>query len=251
LFGWIQSQTAHPELAAAAYDRAAALAFDEPRVPLETRLRLPFDGRWFVWQGPAGAYSHSSLRNRHAWDFQAVNSQGAVYRGRGRSNHDYLTFGHPLLAPAACRVVAVRDGVNDNRPGERNCIQSEGNLVVIEHAPGEFSRFFHLQCGSILVAVSDWVAVGQCIARGGNSGNSAAPHLCFSLVAGRDPHDLSIAARFDGYWVGRGVERRPGDGVPQKGEIIESQGLVATATPAIPVVTPAPGTPAAARSPRP
>jgi len=59
-------------------------------------------------------------------------------------------------------------------------LQSEhpaGNHIVIQHGPRLFSVYAHMQQGSAIVAVGDWVQRGQVIGRVGNSGNTTQPHL--------------------------------------------------------------------------
>ena len=71
---------------------------------------------------------------------------------------------------------------------------------MIEIAPNVFAIYFHLQPGSLTVKVGDVVKAGARIARIGNTGPSAGPHLHFGLadkpdgVAGR-----SLPFVFDSY----------------------------------------------------
>ncbi|TCZ72829.1 M23 family metallopeptidase [Flaviaesturariibacter aridisoli] len=51
------------------------------------------------------------------------------------------------------------------------------NVVVIRHADGSSLLYGHLQQGGLLVRVGDSVQVGQPLARSGNVGYSAFPHL--------------------------------------------------------------------------
>lgn len=57
----------------------------------------------------------------------------------------------------------------------------EANRVVIEHADGVHSLYWHLKNGSVLVEVGDTVACGDPLGRIGSSGNSSMPHLHFQV----------------------------------------------------------------------
>ncbi|MEQ1505599.1 MAG: M23 family metallopeptidase [Myxococcota bacterium] len=57
----------------------------------------------------------------------------------------------------------------------------EANAVVVEHPDGLRSMYWHLQNGSVAVAVGDEVACGDVLGRIGSSGNSSFPHLHFQV----------------------------------------------------------------------
>jgi len=78
-------------------------------------------------------------------------------------------------------VVAIRDGVPDNPPGEINVEQNWGNVVVIRHAIGLYSMMAHLSPGTLKVREGDVVQLGQVIGLCGSSGRSPIPHLHFQL----------------------------------------------------------------------
>jgi len=59
-----------------------------------------------------------------------------------------------------------------------------GNFVVIEHGPGAYALYAHLDVGSIRVKRGDPVRRGQAIGKVGNSGHSTQPHLHFQLMDG-------------------------------------------------------------------
>jgi murein DD-endopeptidase MepM/ murein hydrolase activator NlpD len=75
--------------------------------------------------------------------------------------------------------VFARDGVAENKPGERG--EGGGNGVVIDHGFGEFSELWHMIPGSVKVDVGDVVDWGQELGRVGNSGRSTAPHIHFHV----------------------------------------------------------------------
>jgi hypothetical protein len=90
-----------------------------------------------------------------------------------------------VLAAAAGRVIAVRDGVQDisiRAPGApsvagRLC----GNRVAVDLGGGWITDYCHLAQGSLKVKVGDVVTAGQPLAHVGLSGNTEFPHLHFSV----------------------------------------------------------------------
>ena len=93
--------------------------------------------------------------------------------------------GVDVLAAAAGRVVAVRDGVPDisiRAPGAPSVVGHEcGNRVAIGLGNGWLIDYCHLAQGSLKVKVGDVVTVGQPLAHVGLSGDTEFPHLHFSV----------------------------------------------------------------------
>jgi len=125
---------------------------------LEPRYLLPFPAgqEHTLTQGNCGAASHDG-RFRYSFDFEM-----------------------PIGTP----VIAARDGVvetvRDDRPDGTRRLGDE-NFVIIRHGDGELSRYIHLARGGALVEEGDRVAAGDTIARSGDSGRSAFPHLHFDV----------------------------------------------------------------------
>lgn len=145
------------------------------------RLRLPFDGTWWVFWGGATErqnYHALSLDQRHAWDI-LVWRNGGTHRGDGKRLEDYWAFNRPVLAPADARVVEVADGLRDNAPGHMDPQHAAGNHVILDLGHGEYALIAHMRHGSITVTVGDRVRAGQTIGRCGNSGNTSEPHVHF------------------------------------------------------------------------
>jgi len=161
----------------------------DPRAtqPATARLRLPFDGLWWATVAPTpeiGNHHVAASDQRHAFDF-VIWQNGATHRGQGQDNADYWAWGQALLAPAQGTVVAVHDGVADNRPGtETNTAQPAGNHVVVDLGHGEFAALVHFRKGSIRVAKGDFVTSGQVLGLVGNSGNSSEPISTFTSRTG-------------------------------------------------------------------
>ena len=170
----------------------------------KTDLILPMRGRVLVWDGHDYASHHR--RNiiegygagRFSYDFVLVDEQGQIYKGRPRSNDDwykqrpdsmeeYYSFGAPVYAAGAGRVVLVRDSRADDRTwssSESDENAGAGNYIVIDHLNGEFSAFAHIKQGSAKVKVGQMVKQGEIIAAVGASGSSLFPHLDYQLRTG-------------------------------------------------------------------
>jgi len=171
-------------------DKIIGLLFlpHKPDIPVpeknETRLSLPFKGRWLVfWGGDTKELNqhHDVPNQRFAFDFLGANEEGETHKGEGTVNEDYLAFGREVLAPADGSVTDVITGVRDNVPGSMNPYSALGNAVFIQHREHEISVLAHLKLDSITVKVGDKVKKGQIIGLCGNSGNSSEPHLHYHL----------------------------------------------------------------------
>lgn len=93
--------------------------------------------------------------------------------------------GVAVLAAAAGRVRAVRDGVADVsvREAGKEAIKSRecGNGVVLEHGDGWETQYCHLRLGSLRVKAGEKVAAGQTLGLVGMSGLTEYPHLHLSV----------------------------------------------------------------------
>jgi len=150
----------------------------------ETKLSLPFKGRWLVfWGGDTREINqhHDTPNQQFAFDFMGADEQGKTRKEEALVNEDFFAFGREILAPAGGNVTDVIDGVRDNAPGSMNPYSALGNAVLIQHSENEVSVLAHLKLGSIKVKVGDKVEKGQLIGLCGNSGNSSEPHLHYHL----------------------------------------------------------------------
>lgn len=109
--------------------------------------------------------------------------------------------GVDVLAAAAGRVVATRDGVEDisiRAPGAPSIKGREcGNRVGIAIGGGWIIDYCHLARGSVRVKVGDMVAAGQPVAKVGLSGDTEFPHLHVSVQHGNtfvDPFEPAPSA---------------------------------------------------------
>jgi hypothetical protein len=86
--------------------------------------------------------------------------------------------GVTVLAAAAGRVRAVRDGMAD---GERVAGREAGNSVVIQHGDGWETQYAHLRRGSVAVRAGDRVEAGTRLGLVGLSGQTEFAHLHFEV----------------------------------------------------------------------
>ncbi|EUJ42654.1 M23 family metallopeptidase [Listeria riparia] len=91
---------------------------------------------------------------------------------------DYGVWGEDVYAPVTGTVVAAYDAEPDIVPNTEGFLSMEGNHVYIEVAEtGTFLLLNHLQQNSVVVKIGDVVAVGDLLAKAGNSGSTSEPHL--------------------------------------------------------------------------
>lgn len=179
----------------------------------KTDLILPVRGRVLVWDGhdshahhrrrdylPFLESGYGSNHSRYSYDFVLVDEKGSLYKGRPRANDDwysarpddwgdYYSFGAPVYATGAGRVVRVRDLEPDDRTFDEKEFATDenspaGNYIVIDHLNGEFSVFGHIRMGSSRVTAGQMVRQGERIAAMGASGTSLFPHLHYELRSG-------------------------------------------------------------------
>jgi len=139
-----------------------------------------------------------------------VGADNKTYAGSGRSNADYLIEGAEVVAAADGKVLVVVDGVPENQPGTKDDSFVPGNVVAVEHGPGEIAHYCHLAPGSMRVKPGDVVRAGQVIGLVGNSGNSSEPHLHFHVQTAREM-SLGVAVEpvFDSVCLFDGKASRP------------------------------------------
>jgi murein DD-endopeptidase MepM/ murein hydrolase activator NlpD len=172
-----------------------------------TRLTLPFAGAWGVVQGWDSGDSHVGYA-AYALDFVPAQAAGTRAPPRGAPLRRFACFGQPVLAPADGAVVRVGNRGRDWPAYQKG--RDPGNFVILEHAPGEYTEFRHLQAGSVRLAPGERVRRGDVIGRCGNSGNAGTPHLHVALLSSIDP----IATRpmlWDSFEI---YQQPPGPGAP-------------------------------------
>ncbi len=161
-------------------------------------------GYWAVGEGPSNSSEHRRsilavdgkawLLQRFAFDVIKVSKDGKIAEGDLSVNENWLSYGEELLAVADGTVSKVIDKIPDNIPlsPERAVAMNRnthvGNCVILDIGHSQFALYAHLKAGSIPVKVGDHVKRGERIGLIGNSGNSDAPHLHFSLGNANDPY---------------------------------------------------------------
>lgn len=113
-----------------------------------------------------------------AYELTQGNCASSSHAGRFSYSFDFrMPKGTPVLAARAGRVLRVQS----DRPDGTNSTGDE-NFVIVEHDDGMFSRYIHLQQGSVRVAAGDRILVRDRLALSGNSGQSRFPHLHFDVA---------------------------------------------------------------------
>jgi len=194
--------------------RSPLLAWSPGRSPEETlenhladRLRyrgqqhtlfLPFAGKWMVWQGFSGKWTHKGA-GRFAYDFVIADDAGRTCTGDGTRLEDFYAFRKPVLAPVRGWVVKVVDTEADNPPASVDEHRPLGNLVIVRDARGFFVKLCHLAAGTIRVKEGEWVERGQILGLCGNSGYSPQPHIHVHVQASDSGAAPSLPFSFVSY----------------------------------------------------
>ncbi len=139
-------------------------------------IALPFAGRWSVWQGCDGAWTHQGLW-RHAYDFVLCDAQNQTYGGTGTQLADYYAFQKPVLSPIRGWVVRVVNDLPDCAIGTVDADHNWGNHVVLYDERGFYVEISHFARDSIGVKPGDRIERGALVGRCGNSGYSPQPHI--------------------------------------------------------------------------
>ena len=139
-------------------------------------IALPFVGRWVVWQGCDGQWTHQGLW-RYAYDFVIQDDQGQTYGGTGLQLTDYYAFQKPVLSPIRGWVVRVVRDLPDCAVGNVDQTNNWGNHVLLYDDRGFYVEISHFAQNSIVVNQGDRIERGTLLGRCGNSGYSPQPHI--------------------------------------------------------------------------
>ena len=122
-------------------------------------------------------------------------AHGADFDGTGTKLTDYKAFGARIYAVAPGTVTSSKNNRPEaplaqpptDNPFVTTADEFPGNNVIEKIGPGEYAVYAHLQPGSVRVRAGQRIRAGQTLGLLGNSGNSTAPHLHFSLQDGPNP----------------------------------------------------------------
>jgi hypothetical protein len=194
-----------------------------------TKLKLPFGGEWFVYQGGRFVYQNANAyrdAERYSMTFTVL-KDGRPFSGDGSKNEQYYCYGQPVMAPADGTVFLINDSYADNLPGRPEQVLPTGNRVLISHGGQEYSLFMHLKQNSIKVKKGDKVKQGDVVGECGNSGSSTAPHLEYRLQNSKGvPYPQTLPPQFVDYFAD-GVAVSSGE--PVRGQWVHNSGTPATA----------------------
>jgi MYXO-CTERM domain-containing protein len=149
---------------------------------------------------------------------------GSIYYS-GHNGSDFgvgswagMDAGRAVVAAADGVVVATNDGEYD-RCSTADC--GEANYVIIEHANGRRTWYWHLKQWTVAVSPGQAVSCGTHLGYVGSSGNSTGPHLHFEVreASGSpgDPFYGSCSAP-PTYWISQGdYAGLPGNSCPYTG----------------------------------
>lgn len=214
----------------------------------KTRLRLPLDGpllaydnhdfyshhrRFDVDHPLAAALGVSGNSGRCAFDLSIVDADGRMFRGDGSRNEDWYSWGAPVRAPGAGRVVSMANDQPDFQIGKTSFkppplpfdpMLFAGNYVAIDHENGEFSLVAHMQQGSVRVRVGDRVRLGDVLGVVGFSGSVITVHTHYQLQRGSTFSEEGLPAYFERFERLRGAKRVPvARGAVESGEYVQQR----------------------------
>jgi hypothetical protein len=204
----------------------APLEVDAPTVAIDRQPAIliapPVKGQgWFVSSGCCKPNLHRDLRvaingvrietpETFSIDYAKVRN-GRIFDGAGDTNKQHYAFEQDVFAVADGTVVSVQDGKPEMPPNTQMIAQSKddygGNHVILKIAPDVFALYLHLHPGSITVKVGEVVKAGARLAKIGNTGPSAGPHLHFGLYDKPDPSvGRSLPFVFDSFTMDGAVD---------------------------------------------
>lgn len=186
-------------------------------------IRPPVAGRWRWGNGPGELRFHTHYHypeQRYAYDLGVVGGpRRATSGGDPNRNESYFCWDKPIHCAEDGRVMAVVDDVPDNSGHTANPKNEpvRNSCVLVEHAGGHFSGYYHLRQGSATVKVGQSVKAGDVLGRVGNAGASSEPHLHFDYMGyDRTGRLRNIPVRVEGLKTPDG---KPADGGVPKGSV--------------------------------
>jgi len=161
-------------------------------------LKFPFhtDKKYYVMQGGASRLTNPAHRNFSKQLYGYAMDVAALYPLGNRANgihpkdlNNYAIYGDTLFSPCDGVVIQMVDSIVENTPGTYFIKLVHGNHVIIQNK--DYRLFMaHFIRKSVTVKIGDTVSLGQPIARVGNAGFSAEPHLHINVLKGYKKSNL-------------------------------------------------------------
>lgn len=187
-------------------------------LPASRTVALPFTGKWTVYQGFDGQWTHRG-NWKYAYDFIITDEGEKSCQGSGMNLKDYYAFGKPVLSPVTGQVVKALGHLPDNPVGRPDKVNNWGNHVIIRDDRGFFVELSHFANGSLRVTEGQRVERGSLLGMCGNSGYSNQPHIHMQVQLGAEVGAYSVPFCLSGY----AVDNRYHDaGLPKEGAVVES-----------------------------
>ncbi len=177
-------------------ERIAAVEVDDDEVPV---LGPPLNGEHYIAADACcDAVRHTRavlpldgspvIAQRYAVDWEQAGPDGKIFVGDPKDPASYRIYGDDVLAVADGTVVASRNDLPEQVPGEYPAnlpiADADGNNLVLDIGDGFYVNYAHMQPGSVRFKPGDKVRRGEVIGKVGNTGNSVAPHLHVHVMNG-------------------------------------------------------------------
>ena len=170
----------------------------ETRFPRDPDLEVPVSGKWTVWQGPNGRFTHKGAW-RYALDLVITDEEGRTHTGEGLDLNDYYAYRKPIFSPVTGRVVELVDGLPDEAPGSANRDYPWGNHIIIYDSRGFYVVLAHISPGTFRVKKGDWIVKGTLLGLCGSSGYAPEPHLHIHIQSGPEIGTPTLPFVFSSY----------------------------------------------------
>lgn len=117
-----------------------------------------------------------------------VDGWARMYRGNGKVNEDWFSWGENVLAPFDGIVRFIAQPTGTNLPGKHS--GGKGGGIVFERGDGVFVAYGHV--ADIAVVEGEQVVAGQVVAKVGNNGTSWLRHLHAGAWKGDRPLQIRV-----------------------------------------------------------
>lgn len=149
-------------------------------------------------------YHQADTTAQHfALDISRLNRFGLRAKGFFPENlESYTIFKDTLYSPCECKVVDIRDGLENLPPGVKDTENITGNYIILEHK-GHLIFFGHLLKNSLVPKIGDFVKIGEPMGQIGNSGHTSEPHLHMHAIKGTNPKEILTGKGVPIYFEGK------------------------------------------------